>query len=171
SGCRCAPRPGAVPAGSGTAAGPRSPAPTTTRNSAALVVRWRHPTQVRTGRTGSGSARGRSSGRATSHHSTRSGPVHRTGLGPDALVRRRPSPVAGRLVRADVDTPAGEPGGEPGVLALLADRQRELVVGNDHPGGAGGGVDHLHRGDPGRAQRVAHELRGVLGPVDDVDLL
>src|SRR5579859_2493009 len=35
---------------------------------------------------------------------------------------------------ADVDPPAREPGGEPGVLALAADRQRELIVGHDHRG-------------------------------------
>src|SRR5436190_18855522 len=34
--------------------------------------------------------------------------------------------AAGLIVGADVDPPAGEPRGEPGVLALLADRQREL---------------------------------------------
>src|SRR3954451_20149107 len=32
----------------------------------------------------------------------------------------------------DVDPPAGEAGGEARVLALAADRQRELVVGDDH---------------------------------------
>src|SRR4029078_10363152 len=37
----------------------------------------------------------------------------------------------------DVDAPAGELRREPHVLALLADRQRELVIGDDqlHPGG------------------------------------
>ena len=39
-----------------------------------------------------------------------------------------------RGVGPDVDAPAGEPGREPGVLALLADGQGELVVGHDHPG-------------------------------------
>ena len=37
----------------------------------------------------------------------------------------------------DVDAPAGEAGGEAGVLALLADGQRQLVVGDDDLGGAG----------------------------------
>ena len=41
----------------------------------------------------------------------------------------------------DVDAPTGEPGGEPRVLALLADGQRELEVGDDHLGCAGLGVD------------------------------
>ncbi len=41
-------------------------------------------------------------------------------------------------LRADVDAPAGEAGGETGVLALAADRQRELVVGHGSrsPGGS-----------------------------------
>ena len=34
-------------------------------------------------------------------------------------------------VGLDVDLPAGQPCGEPGVQALLADRERELVVGDD----------------------------------------
>src|SRR5918993_3420372 len=47
-------------------------------------------------------------------------------------------------LRADVDAPAREAGGEPGVLALAADRQRELVVGDDHGRLAGLVVDeHL----------------------------
>src|SRR3954468_4554224 len=41
----------------------------------------------------------------------------------------------GRLVGADVDPPTGQPGGEPCVLALLADRERELVVGHHDPRG------------------------------------
>src|SRR6185295_7560698 len=35
-------------------------------------------------------------------------------------------------LRLDVDAPAGEAGSETGVLAIAADRQRELVVGDDH---------------------------------------
>src|ERR687888_2174321 len=34
-------------------------------------------------------------------------------------------------LRADVDAPAGQPRGEARVLALAADRERELVVGHD----------------------------------------
>ncbi len=58
--------------------------------------------------------------------------------------------LPGRLfgVRTDVDAPAGEPGGEAGVLALLADRERQLVVRHGHPGGPGGHVDHLHLAHP-----------------------
>src|SRR5436305_2102090 len=44
----------------------------------------------------------------------------------------------------DVDAPAGEARGEAGVLALLADRERQLEVGDDDLGRAGVGVDpHL----------------------------
>src|SRR3712207_6505672 len=35
-------------------------------------------------------------------------------------------------LRDDVDAPAGEPVREPGVQALLADRERELALGNEH---------------------------------------
>lgn len=52
-------------------------------------------------------------------------------------------------VGPDVDAPAGEPGGEAGVLALLADRQRQLVVRHGHPCGAGGHVHDLHLAHPG----------------------
>ena len=52
-GCRCAPRPGAVPLGSGTTnqEPTRSSAsvPATTRNNSRLAARSRHPMQVRTG--------------------------------------------------------------------------------------------------------------------------
>ena len=49
-GCRCAPRPCAVPLGSGTTAGwPFASEPLVTRSNSAAVTRSRHPTQVRTG--------------------------------------------------------------------------------------------------------------------------
>lgn len=50
-------------------------------------------------------------------------------------------------IRPDVDPPAGQPGREPRVLAFLADRERQLVVGNDHPRRPGRGVDDLDRRD------------------------
>ena len=87
--------------------------------------------------------------------------------------RRRPSRRCGgrggrrsRLVgdlglRLDVDAPAGEPSGEPRVLAFLPDRERELVVGHDHHRGARALVDTdlLHLGG---LQRVRDELGGVV---------
>ena len=64
----------------------------------------------------------------------------------------------GCLVAADVDPPPGEPRGEPGVLALLADGEGELEVGYDDAGRARGQVDDLHRRSPapatGRARRA-----------------
>jgi hypothetical protein len=48
-GCRCAPRPGAVPRGSGRTAIVWPSAIATTRRRSDLVTRRRHPTQVRTG--------------------------------------------------------------------------------------------------------------------------
>src|SRR3954447_3439337 len=81
------------------------------------------------------------------------------------------SSVPGLLVTADVDAPPGQPGREAGVLALLADGQRELEVRHHDPRGAGVRIDDLDRGDPGGRERVRDHLGGVLGPVDDVDLL
>ncbi|MDQ1546991.1 MAG: hypothetical protein QOH69_1895 [Actinomycetota bacterium] len=45
-------------------------------------------------------------------------------------------------VRLDVDAGAGELGGQAGILALLADRQRKLVVGNQGTHRLEGLVDH-----------------------------
>src|SRR5207237_9481236 len=43
----------------------------------------------------------------------------------------------GGYVALDVDAPASQLGRESGVLALLADGQRQLTLGHDHLGGAG----------------------------------
>ena len=42
--------------------------------------------------------------------------------------------VGGKRLVLDVDVPTGKAGGETSVLALLADGQGELVVGNDDGG-------------------------------------
>src|SRR5205085_12020521 len=70
----------------------------------------------------------------------------------------------------DVDAPPGQAGGEAGVLALLPDGQRQLVVGDDHLGGARLLVeaDLLHLG---RRQGLHDEVLDVLGERDDIDLL
>ncbi len=69
--------------------------------------------------------------------------------GPHVVTRRLSSPVAAGvvLVGPDVDPPAREPRGEPGVLALLADGERELEVGDDHPRRPLLRRDHLDGGD------------------------
>ena len=106
-------------------------------------------------------------------------PLHLAGLGvgdPFAVgelgaARADASRLVGELGLAlDVDAPAGEAGGETGVLALLADRQRQLVVGHDDLGGAGVLVD-AHFLDLGRAEGLGHEIGGVVRERDDVDLL
>ena len=58
--------------------------------------------------------------------------------------------LGGGCVATDVDAPAGQPGREPGVLALLADGQRQLEIGHHHPSGTGGLVDDLHGHHLGR---------------------
>src|SRR5215216_2393627 len=70
----------------------------------------------------------------------------------------------------DVDTPAGELGGEAGVLALLADRQGELLIGHHHRRR----VRLLVRLDADharRAKRMRDEAVGVGVPLDHVDAL
>src|SRR3954452_14542841 len=71
---------------------------------------------------------------------------------------------------ADVDAPAGEAGGEPGVLALAADRQRELVVGHDHRRLLVRVVDE-HLTHPRGAEGLGHEPGRLVVVGDDVDLL
>src|SRR5918995_3636273 len=71
---------------------------------------------------------------------------------------------------ADVDAPAGEPGGEAGVLALAADRQRELVVGHDHRRLLVLVVDE-HLAHARGAERLGDEAGRLVVVGDDVDLL
>jgi hypothetical protein len=70
----------------------------------------------------------------------------------------------------DVDPPAGQAGGEARVLALAADRQRELVVGDDDRGLLAVVVDE-HLAHARRAQRLGDEAGGLVVVGDDVDLL
>ena len=70
----------------------------------------------------------------------------------------------------DVDAPATQPRRQPGVLPFLADRERELEVGDDDLGGTGVLVDP-HFAHPRRGQRLHHELGGVVRVRNDVDLL
>src|SRR5436190_2535730 len=73
-------------------------------------------------------------------------------------------------VRLDVDLPAGETRGETGVHALLADRERELVVGDDDRRllRVVVEVDLAHAR---RRQGLGDEARRLRVPRDDVDLL
>src|SRR5918995_1527209 len=50
----------------------------------------------------------------------------------------------GMRVAADVDAPAGQAGRESRVLALLADREGKLEIGDDHPSRPRAGVQHRH---------------------------
>ena len=80
-------------------------------------------------------------------------------------------PCSAAIARAlDVDAPAGELGGETGVLTLLADGKRELVVGSDDRRGVRVLVDD-DAVDLGRRERRGDVGRGVLVPRHDVDAL
>ena len=104
---------------------------------------------------------------------------------PAAAQDRRAAPVAdlAALVEAavvglgrelglglDVDPPAGQAGGEARVLALAADRQRELVVGHDDGRLARLVVDE-DLAHARRRQRLGDEPGGLVVVGDDVDLL
>src|SRR5919109_759130 len=66
-------------------------------------------------------------------------------------------------VGLDVDLPTREPRGETGVQALLADRERELVVGDDDGRVARLVVD-VDLADARRRQRLGDEARRLLDP-------
>src|SRR5450759_1943350 len=74
-------------------------------------------------------------------------------------------------VGPDVDPPAGQPRRETRVLTFAADREAQLVVRNHDTGRSGARVHDLDARHPRRRQRGGDELRRVLGPAHDVDLL
>src|SRR5690348_8737932 len=73
-------------------------------------------------------------------------------------------------VGLDVDLPAGQARGQAGVHALLADRERELVVRHDD-GGLLALVVEVDLAHARRRERLRDEARGLRVPRDDVDLL
>src|SRR5262245_17435704 len=70
----------------------------------------------------------------------------------------------------DVDLPPGQPSGEAGVLTVAPDRQRELVVGDDH-GRLLRLVVNEHLAHARRRERLGDEPGGLVVVGDDVDLL
>src|SRR5262249_58725946 len=79
--------------------------------------------------------------------------------------------VALFFLALDVDAPAGELRREANVLAFLADRQRQLLVLDNHFHHAIAVVDDRDALHLRRAERVGHEGDRILRPFDDVDLL
>ena len=77
---------------------------------------------------------------------------------------------ANSVSRLDVDLPARQPRGEAGVQALLADRERELVV-RDDDGRLLGLVVDVDLADARGRERLRDEARRLRVPRDDVDLL
>src|SRR5206468_847041 len=73
-------------------------------------------------------------------------------------------------VGLDVDLPAGQARGQSGVQPLLADRERELVVGDDDGRVARLVVD-VDLAHARRRERLGDEARRLGVPRDDVDLL
>lgn len=140
AGCNQAPLPGQDrEASTETAVRPFPVDPATTRSSSTANSRFRQPMHVRTGPPVDVSAA--EFLRWTTAHSTVTAAEFRTEHGRAAQLPlprgiRRCTGVRLRVggVAADVDTPAGQPGGQPSVLALFADRQRELEIRHRHPG-------------------------------------
>src|SRR5699024_9856294 len=100
----------------------------TTRSNADCSSRPRHPTHVRTGVCRAGGRVGPERTASSILHAGRVRPL----LRPARLLR--PPPLLLLLgVGPDVDLPAGEAVGEPGVLALAPDREGQLVVRHDDP--------------------------------------
>ncbi len=80
--------------------------------------------------------------------------------------------LRGERLVLDIDVVAGESGGEAGVLALLADGQAQLVVGDDDRGiGVVGVGIHDDARDLGGRQSRSDALRGIIGPQHDVHAL
>src|SRR4051794_7732653 len=73
-------------------------------------------------------------------------------------------------VGLNINLPAGQPGRKPSIEALLADRQRELVIGNDDRCFLRL-VVHEDLADARRRKRLGDEARRLRVPRDDVDLL
>lgn len=145
TGCSHAPRPGRpLPVSTITANSPFPVGTATTRSSSTANSRFRHPMHVRTGPPACRCAllaSGAESSCWITAQSSVTGSTRRTARGCAAvpgvplavvghsvagaafgLALRMPA-GAGRRVPANVDAPAGEPGGQPRVLALLADGQ------------------------------------------------
>ena len=79
-------------------------------------------------------------------------------------------PFGHHHLRLDVHLPAGQLGGQPRVLAPLADGQRKLVLA-DRDFDPLAGFIHLEGLELGRGQRVGDEVLDVRVPADDVHLL
>ncbi len=130
SGCSQAPRPGRLPAASTvTANSPFPPLTATTRSSSTASSRFRQPTHVRTGPSVLRCGEAEVSRWITAQH-TVTILADRNAGGSLSVVHSamcgvgiRLAVVGGSCVASDIDAPAGQPGREPGVLALLADGQ------------------------------------------------
>ena len=96
---------------------------------------------------------------------------HPLALGPAAVGVVDTGGEVGHLgLGPDVDPQPGEPRGQTGVLALLADRERQLEVRHDHLGGREFLVDPDLL-DLRRSEGPGDEVVAVVGERDDVDLL
>src|SRR5829696_10022304 len=178
--CTQAPRPGSLVSGSGTSA----PSTLAKRAREARGAVAPHPAQVRMPALGADDVGALARERLVGVEAAVARARQRRVGAAAAVAEDRGAAAAGLLLLvarvllllgelglgADVDAPAGEAGREPRVLALAADRQRELVVGHDHRGLAVL-VVHQHLAHARGAQRLGDEPGGLVVVGDDVDLL
>ena len=182
AGCSQAPRPGSLAEGSGTTRTLHGSEAVKLRPRGALAAPRAAADRVmpaRRRRCPCSRAPGGSPGRSSASSAARRSGSGGRSPGSRGSGRRRPrlllvaalGLLLGELgLGADVDAPAGQAGGEPGVLALAADRQRELVVGHDHRRLLAVVVDQ-HLAHARRAERLGDEAGGLVVVRDDVDLL
>src|SRR5215217_4882566 len=176
--CSQAPLPGARAGRSGTT----RPSTVAKRSSDACGARVRQPTQVRSGAGAVGVLAGE---RLVGVQAAVARSRQRRVRAAAAVGEDRPAAAADLLfllvagvglllgelgLRADVDAPAGQPRGEPRVLALTPDGEGELVIGHDHRRLAAVVVDE-HLAYARRAEGLGHETGRLLVVGDDVDLL
>ena len=72
---------------------------------------------------------------------------------------------------ADINIVAGQVGAQTHILTLVADGKAQLLVGNRNTAALGLAGQQLDLDDLGRAQGGGDELRNILAPADDIDLL
>src|SRR5690554_4976168 len=94
-------------------------------------------------------------------------PSYTSTLGANSATR----PSVQYAVGLDIDLRPRQLGGETGVLALFADRERQLVIRHERPHSLGAGIQDEGAGDLRRRKRVRDESGELWIVVDDIDLL
>ena len=86
------------------------------------------------------------------------------------FIGRFQSLFTGLIFRTDIDLIAGQFRGEFSILTLVADREGELVIGDDNTAGLFGAGQNLDLGDNRRGEGFFNKGCIVVGIADDIDL-